>query len=118
MTEVFYTHAQMARLLEEQRAELQQTINGLASNVYALEAKVREQAEELAALELKGVPNLDCLPTEDYLPTKTTFTLLADYCFAKRAAINLRSSGRIERALDYERDCETIYGRLPEWAKW
>jgi hypothetical protein len=118
MTDVFYTHAQMTRLLEEQRAELQQTINGLASNVYALEQKVREQAEELAELSLKGVPNLDCLPEGDYLPTKTALDLLADYCFNKRAAMNLRASGRIEQALAYERDCDQIYGRLPEWAKW
>lgn len=43
---------------------------------------------------------------------------LATYCEGKRTAIECRLAGKIELALTYERTLETVYRRIPTWARW
>lgn len=42
----------------------------------------------------------------------------AEYARRKAEAMEDRLLGRIQSALEIEAQCERIYGRLPEWAKW
>ena len=43
---------------------------------------------------------------------------LCYYASNKATAQKLRLEGRIDTALIYESICDTIYDRLPEWARW
>lgn len=43
---------------------------------------------------------------------------LGCYASNKATAMKCRLAGTIESALIYERICEDIYNRLPEWARW
>ena len=43
---------------------------------------------------------------------------IRNYCWNKATAMGLRSSGRVQQAIVYERICERIYGNLPAWARW
>ena len=40
------------------------------------------------------------------------------YCEAKYRAMESRLIGKIDNALRYEAECDKIYKRLPEWARW
>ena len=44
--------------------------------------------------------------------------LLSQYASNKAEAMTHRSSGNINDALMYERMCDTLYNRLPEFARW
>lgn len=43
---------------------------------------------------------------------------LSSYAEAKQGAIELRLRGDIRRAQLFDTAADTIYARLPEWAKW
>ena len=43
---------------------------------------------------------------------------LSYYTANKATAMKCRLDGKIATALIYESICDTIYGRLPEWARW
>ena len=43
---------------------------------------------------------------------------LGHYAANKATAIKCRLDGRIATALIYESICDTIYDKLPEWARW
>ena len=43
--------------------------------------------------------------------------LLGHYAWNKLTAMDLRLKGSIEGAIQYENICDSIYSRLPEWAK-
>lgn len=43
---------------------------------------------------------------------------LGHYAANKATAMGLRQEGRIDTALMYERICESIYDRLPGYARW
>lgn len=43
---------------------------------------------------------------------------LGHYCWNKTTAMACRRRGDIQSAIVYENICETIYNRLPGWAKW
>lgn len=47
-----------------------------------------------------------------------TFTDLASYAEAKENAMILRGRGEIEKAQRFEVAADTVYARLPQWAKW
>lgn len=87
------------------------------------------------------VPNLDCMDIEElsdfqeYLErsmegackalfgkhdvdTDSWAVLLWHYTVFKRSAIRYRLAGDIQSALDRESECEEIYNKLPEVAKW
>jgi hypothetical protein len=63
-------------------------------------------------------PNLDALTTPELSEYAEVFRTLADYCDYAAEAKAYRPTGYIEAALDAERACETLYRRLPEWARW
>lgn len=44
--------------------------------------------------------------------------MLGHYAWNKLTAMNLRKQGHVDRALTYEKICDGIYGRLPQFAKW
>ena len=44
--------------------------------------------------------------------------LLANYASNRATSINCRMSGKVHTALMYDHICQTIYNRLPDWAKW
>lgn len=78
--------------------------------------------------------NLDCMTKEDLLAysnrvrkavietsnTEDDYTriLLCKYAQIKADAMESRHAGLIQQALRLETLCETIYKRLPDYAKW
>lgn len=80
--------------------------------------------EELALLAGNGKnPYSVRLLAERWFPGKprgfvrATRDLLA-YARWKALAMESRAGGNIPSALDYEAVCDSIYDRLPAWAKW
>jgi hypothetical protein len=93
-----------------------------------------------------GVPNLDCMTTNPaelwelwkilgassvrpvaqarlLFPTRPDGFVratcdLRNYAANKATAMTARLAGNIDTALAYERICDAIYSRLPEYAKW
>jgi hypothetical protein len=83
------------------------------------------------------IPNLDGMTTEELLEwvkalghgarpdifkngkgsIRATIEL-RNYGWNKLTAMKLRLTGNIETAMQYEAICESIYSRLPEWARW
>jgi hypothetical protein len=47
-----------------------------------------------------------------------TFRSLKHYAMNKAVAMEQRESGKIQTAQQYETICESIYSRLPEYARW
>lgn len=43
---------------------------------------------------------------------------LTDYCVSKREAMRARLHGKIAIAQNFERHCDQIYTRLPEFTRW
>lgn len=43
---------------------------------------------------------------------------LAEYAWRKLSAMQLRALGSVADALNYERQCDAIYSKLPDAAKW
>ena len=72
------------------------------------------------------IANLDCEISPRELDAyrkslkaiEKTMAQLACYCEAKRDAMEMRGAGKISFASDLERICESIYRKLPDWAKW
>jgi hypothetical protein len=87
------------------------------------------------------VPNLDAMPADDLMrfwlvhqrgnrkrarelfpDTPALYTRvaanLANYASNKATAMQCRLRGDVQAATIYERICDDIYGRLPEWARW
>jgi hypothetical protein len=110
-------------------------------------AVLREQHDVVGSILLAnveydpGVPNLDAMNytqlinlwnTCDKSPLKVARYLfpgrpkgyvkvvkgLGAYAINKAVAIQAREDGRINTALKYERICENIFNKLPEWARW
>ena len=59
----------------------------------------------------------------DYSPSEPVGRLyvckaIRNYCWNKATAMAQREQGQIQTAISYEQICETIYNRLPTWAKW
>lgn len=88
-----------------------------------------------------NVPNLDCMETNELwefwkinrrpgriqsaalFPDKpkgyvSATNDLSCYASNKATAQKLRLEGNISTAIMYENICDSIYNRLPEWAKW
>jgi hypothetical protein len=66
------------------------------------------------------VPNLDDLSTDaaDYNEAFKVFALLAQYAALKHCAMLARQGGNVAGALENEKTTQTVYGALPEWARW
>lgn len=66
------------------------------------------------------VPNLDDMTTDpgELLELAGTLRLLSAYANYKARAMAYRLEGRIEEALTWERECDSLYKQLPEWARW
>ena len=88
---------------------------------------------------MANVPNLDCMDRSEYMPfwakyqsgrnyrdifpkggkgTKRAVADLANYASNKHAAIYCREHGWINRATMYENTADSIYSKLPDFAKW
>lgn len=65
-----------------------------------------------------NVPNLDCMEEEELATLRDVFSLLSSYCERKSKARQLRLSGRIDAATQYENMADTTYRMLPQWARW
>lgn len=64
-------------------------------------------------------PNLDaCASADDMQALAQVFATLADYAGCKALAMRAREAGRIDEALHTERTCDSIYSKLPQWARW
>ena len=74
----------------------------------------------------RNSPNLDaCVTVEEMRYARhecaelaSGFNLLASYAEAKADAMQCRLDGKIDLALKFEAACDSVYGRLPGWAKW
>lgn len=66
-------------------------------------------------LEVEGIPGYKSEAPVGRLHVAKT---IRAYCWNKATAMELRAKGNIERALEYERICERVYGELPQWARW
>jgi hypothetical protein len=72
------------------------------------------------------IPNLDSFidPAEldqfvaECRECERVLASLRSYAEAKAGAMRLRLKGNIEGAQRFESAAETVYGRLPEWARW
>lgn len=63
--------------------------------------------------------NLDSIQEPSDLRTiAATLKTLCSYATAKASAVELRASGRVADAMDFERDAQVLYNRLPAWARW
>lgn len=91
-------------------------------------------------LTADGVPNLDCLETDDlrafygvfyrpiyygrrmfpHRPARYTRVTrdLAHYAMNKVTARNCRLRGQTVEAVQYDQICDRIYRELPDWARW
>lgn len=67
-----------------------------------------------------GAPNLDGLSIDpnDLDKAARVLRILSRYATLKAQAMRARSVGMIPQALDLERDLESLYQRLPQWARW
>ncbi len=95
----------------------------------------------MSAAEETGAPNLDAMPRDELLQWKRAvheheikvarqlFPLkppgylratrdLCVYADLKATAMQMRLNGNINGALHYEGLCESIYNRLPDYARW
>lgn len=64
------------------------------------------------------IPNLDDCDKGENLLHGQTFDLLREYTFHSYAAKMKREKGDIETARKHEARKESIYGQLPQWARW
>ena len=62
--------------------------------------------------------NLDAMPQEDMLEAARVLEMYSEYVRAKAFAIDYRCRGAIPHALQIEEECQKLYERLPEWARW
>lgn len=76
-----------------------------------------QEKSKIAEIQKLGI-NLDDCTAEELTEFCKMFRTLADYAQAKAIAMNHREQGRINAAINYEKDCEIIYNRLPDSAKW
>ena len=89
---------------------------------------------------MSNVPNLDAMELAELMAFAKTYCMTQEYkklfpngalsmrkhvagqlaCYAdwKASAILERQAGNIIAAQSYEAQCETIYKKLPAWAKW
>lgn len=67
-----------------------------------------------------GAPNLDGLSIDpaDLEAAEKVFALLSAYAGHTASAMRFRLSGDVEAALAFERCAESVYRKLPKWAKW
>jgi len=63
-------------------------------------------------------PNLDAMTKQDLGAFVKNALLLSHYAKAKINAMTEREAGNIEKALAHERQCEAIYGLMPEAMRW
>lgn len=77
-----------------------------------------EQLQE-TGIELNNHPRLyaDKYFHGQINPVKTVKWLMA-YTWNKSTAMRLRTEGKIDIAIKYEKICEKIYNKLPDYAKW
>jgi hypothetical protein len=70
--------------------------------------------------QLFEVPNLDCLTIDpiELRRAGDVFSLLACYAEHTARAMELRLEGDTDGARSFERAAQTVYDRLPDWAKW
>ncbi len=64
------------------------------------------------------IPNLDGMSEDEVRQCERVFGLLAAYASHKANAMKWRAAGDIEVAIGHERAADTMYRRLPEWARW
>lgn len=90
-----------------------------ANNHANLQAEKVEPADP-DTIALFEVPNLNCLSVDfgDLLHAAHVLRLLADYAENKGRAMELRAKGDIPMALNIESYLESVYKKLPKWAKW
>jgi hypothetical protein len=62
--------------------------------------------------------NLDEMDWLELGEAAMVFADLAEYARKKRVAVAYRAGGNILEARYYEDQCETVYKRLPQWARW
>ena len=90
------------------------TIEELKDNLN-LDCYTKEQLEKIYNLLNNNIKkNNKVLNAKGYKNIK----LLKNYAMNKLISMELRTIGKIERALMYEEICESIYNRLPENLKW
>lgn len=78
-----------------------------------------EEQEKSANVEIPEIDiNLGACTVEELEAYHKAFTGLASYAQTKAKAMRARVDGRINAALLDEEDCEAIYKRLPDAAKW
>jgi hypothetical protein len=65
-----------------------------------------------------SIPNIDDLDHSDVIELQAGFRDLERYCDNRARAIHARLQGNIQNAMAFEAHCETLYKRLPQWAKW
>ena len=63
-------------------------------------------------------PNLDAMDADDLSLFADAAQLLVRYADRKACAILYRAQGNIRLAQTFEANCDRIYARLPEWARW
>ena len=65
-------------------------------------------------------PNLDDLTIDpqELRQVGNVLYLLSHYARAKANAMEYRLRGRMTDALEHESQCEKLYQKLPQWAKW
>ena len=86
----------------------------LEKRLIALETEAQEAGE-------RGIPNLDDLPIGELKAPggpSHAFSLLGAYCRLREQAHFARLKGNIKQALLIEKDMQTNYDQLPEWARW
>lgn len=65
-----------------------------------------------------AIPNLDDCDKGDNLMHVEVFKPLHRYSFHSYAAKMCREKGDIATALKHEANKTSIYGQLPQWARW
>lgn len=78
--------------------------NALASEIPNLDANL--DSKQLQAMR------------QSFKELSKVFNDLASYCEGKSYAMDCRNAGQITAALKFESAIESVYTRLPEWAKW
>ncbi len=63
-------------------------------------------------------PNLDKCTYQELTEAKQVFQMYTLYCYYKKIAVGERDDGKIARAIHWEKKCERIYLKLPQWARW
>jgi len=63
-------------------------------------------------------PNLDGMMEAELLDLSLVLDTLRLYARAKAQAMQFRSIGMIQQALQIEEHCETLYKRLPQEYRW